>query len=54
MRRDETLSLVPTRTEFEMHLKTANAEMVAALTTSREIIAHNSAIVEQIPRTLMG
>jgi len=37
--------MVATRTEFEQHLKTANAEMVAALTKSSEIIAQNSAIL---------
>ena len=36
------------RTEFETHLRTANADMVAALTKSTEVIAHNSAIIEQI------
>ena len=44
--------IVATRTEFEQHLKTANAEMVAALTKSSEIIAQNSAILEQIHRRL--
>jgi len=50
MRQVEALQreIVATRTEFELHLKTANAEMVAALTKSSEIIAHNSAILEQI------
>ena len=42
------------RTEFETHLRTANADMVAALTKSTEVIAHNSAIIEQIQRKLMG
>ena len=42
------------RTEFETHLKTANADMVAALTKSTEVIAHNSAIIEQIQRKLMA
>ena len=41
------------RTEFETHLKTANADMVAALTKSTEVIAHNSAIIEQIQRKLI-
>jgi predicted Holliday junction resolvase-like endonuclease len=40
------------RTEFETHLKTANADMVAALTKSNEVIAHNSAIIEQITKKL--
>lgn len=40
------------RTEFEAHLKTANADMVAALTKSSEVIAHNSAILEQIQKKL--
>ncbi|EDY21079.1 hypothetical protein CfE428DRAFT_1372 [Chthoniobacter flavus Ellin428] len=40
------------RTEFESHLKTANADMVAALTKSTEVIAHNSAILEQIQKKL--
>lgn len=44
--------IVATRTEFEQHLKTANAEMVAALTKSSEIIAKNSAILEQIYQRL--
>lgn len=44
--------IVATRTEFEQHLKTANAEMVAALTKSSEIIAQNSAILEQIYQRL--
>ena len=42
------------RTEFETHLRTANADMVAALTKSTEVIAHNSLIIEQIQRKLMG
>jgi sensor histidine kinase regulating citrate/malate metabolism len=42
------------RSEFETHLKTANADMVAALTKSTEVIAHNSAIIEQIQRKLMA
>jgi len=37
-------------TEFEQHLKTANAEIVAALRKSSEIIAQDSAILEQIDR----
>jgi len=40
------------RTEFETHLRTANADMVAALTKSSEVIAHNSSILEQIQRKL--
>lgn len=40
------------RSEFETHLRTANADMVAALTKSTEVIAHNSAIIEQIQRKL--
>ena len=54
MRQVEELQreIVATRTEFEQHLKTANAEMVAALTKSSEIIAQNSAILEQIHRRL--
>ena len=42
------------RTEFETHLRTANADMVAALTKSAEVIAHNSTIIEQIQRKLMS
>jgi hypothetical protein len=42
------------RSDFETHLKTANADMVAALTKSTEVIAHNSAIIEQIQRKLMS
>jgi hypothetical protein len=42
------------RTEFETHLRTANADMVAALSKSTEVIAHNSAIIEQIQRKLMA
>jgi hypothetical protein len=42
------------RSDFETHLKTANADMVAALTKSTEVIAHNSAIIEQIQRKLMA
>lgn len=38
------------RSDFESHLKTANAEMVAALTRSTEVIEHNSTILEQIHR----
>ena len=34
--------------------RTANADMVAALTKSTEVIAHNSAIIEQIQRKLMS
>jgi predicted Holliday junction resolvase-like endonuclease len=54
MRQVEALQreIVATRTEFEQHLKTANAEMVAALTKSSEIIAQNSAILEQIHQRL--
>jgi len=40
------------RTEFETHLKTANADMVAALTKSSEVIAHNSVILEQLQKKL--
>ena len=46
--------IVAVRSEFETHLRTANADMVAALTKSTEVIAHNSAIIEQIQRKLMG
>ena len=42
------------RSEFETYLRTANADLVAALTKSTEVIAHNSAIIEQIQRKLMG
>lgn len=41
------------RSDFEAHLKTANADMIAALTKSTEVIAHNSTIIEQIQRKLM-
>jgi hypothetical protein len=41
-----------TRSEFAQHLKTANAEMVAALTKSSEIIAHNSVVMEQLKERL--
>ena len=40
------------RSEFETHLRTANADMVAALTKSTEVIAHNSAVIEQIQKRL--
>jgi hypothetical protein len=33
-------------------LKSANAEMVAALTKSTEVIMHNSAVIEQIQKKL--
>jgi hypothetical protein len=46
--------IVAVRTEFETHLRTANADMVAALTKSTEVIAHNSAIIEQIRDRLKG
>ena len=46
--------IVAVRTEFETHLRTANADMVAALTKSTEVIAHNSAVIEQIHRKLMA
>ena len=46
--------IVAVRTEFETHLRTANADMVAALTKSTEVIAHNSALIEQIQRKLMA
>ena len=46
--------IVAVRSEFETHLRTANADMVAALTKSSEVIAHNSVILEQIHRKLMG
>lgn len=42
------------RTEFETHLRTANADMVAALAKSTEVIAHNSALIEQIQRKLIA
>ena len=42
------------RTDFETHLKSANAEMVAALTKSSEVIAHNSTVLEQLQRKLMA
>ena len=42
------------RTEFETHLKTANAEMVAALTKSSEVIALNSEVLQQLQRKLAG
>ena len=45
--------IVALRTEFETYLRTANADMVAALTKSTEVIAHNSTILEQIQRKLM-
>ena len=56
MRQIEALQreIVATRSEFEQHLKTANAEMVAALTKSSEIIAHNSVIMEQLKERLKG
>ena len=46
--------IVAVRTEFETHLRTANADMVAALTKSTEVIAHNSAVIEQIHRKLLA
>ena len=46
--------IVAVRSEFESHLRTANADMVAALTKSTEVIAHNSMIIEQIQRKLMA
>ena len=46
--------IVAVRFEFETHLRTANADMVAALTKSTEVIAHNSALIEQIQRKLMA
>jgi predicted Holliday junction resolvase-like endonuclease len=54
MRQIEALQreIVATRSEFEEHLKTANAEMVAALTKSSEIIAHNSVVMEQLKERL--
>ena len=42
------------RSEFETYLRTANTDMVAALTKSTEVIAHNSAIIEQIRDRLKG
>jgi hypothetical protein len=55
MRQIEDLQdeIAAVRTEFEMHLRTANADMVAALTKSTEVIAHNSAVIERIQRKLM-
>ena len=44
--------IVSVRSDFEGHLKSANADMVAALTKSAEIIAHNSAVIEQIQKQL--
>lgn len=46
--------IIAVRSEFETHLRSANADMVAALTKSTEVIAHNSAILEQLQRKLMG
>ena len=46
--------IIAVRTEFETHLRTANAEMIAALTKSTEVIAHNSMVIEQIQRKLMA
>lgn len=46
--------IVAVRSEFETHLRTANADMVAALTKSTEVIAHNSALIEQIQRKLIA
>ena len=46
--------IVSVRSDFEGHLKTANADMVAALTKSTEVIAHNSAVIEQMQRKLVG
>jgi hypothetical protein len=37
---------------LEAHLKTANADMVAPVTKSSEVIGHNSAILEQIQKKL--
>jgi uncharacterized membrane-anchored protein YhcB (DUF1043 family) len=56
MRQIEELQreIASVRSDFESHLKTANADMVAALTKSAEVIAHNSAIIEQIQRKLMA
>ena len=45
--------IIAVRSEFETHLRTANAEMIAALTKSTEVIAHNSMVIEQIQRKLM-
>jgi len=42
------------RTEFETHLRTANADMVAALTKSSEVIVHNSVVMEQLKERLKG
>ena len=46
--------IVAVRSEFETHLRTANADMVAALTKSTEVIAHNSAVIEQMQRKFIG
>ena len=46
--------IVAVRSEFETHLRTANADMVAALTKSTEVIAHNSAVIEQMQRKFVG
>lgn len=55
MRQIEELQreIAAVRTEFETHLRTANADMVAALAKSTEVIAHNPTIIEQIQRKLM-
>lgn len=42
------------RSDFETHLKTADAEMVAALAKRTEVITHNSLVIEQIQRKLVG
>jgi predicted Holliday junction resolvase-like endonuclease len=56
MRQIEALQrdILTTRSEFEQHLRTANAEMVAALTKSTEVIAHNSVVMEQLKERLKG
>ena len=46
--------IVAVRSEFETYLRTANTDMVAALTKSTEVIAHNSALIEQIQRKLIA
>ena len=46
--------IISVRSEFETHLRTANAEMIAALTKSTEVIAHNSMVIEQIQRKLVA
>jgi len=40
------------RVEFTEYLKSANKEMLALVTKSQDVIAHNSSVIERVERKL--